>query len=291
MEKLHTGISRRSMVSGVGIAALGVPPIKAAEKKVVTSGRLKQSVCKWCYGDMPLDKLAHHAAEMGLKSVELLTEDEWTDGHPVVKQYGLVCAVGMGINEIPHGMNDTSNHAAMEKNFRRLLPLARKYGVPNLICFSGNRASISDEEAWQNSALLLNKVKAQAEDEGVTILLELLNSKIDHPDYHCDRTPWGVEIMKRVESPRVKLLYDIYHMQIMEGDIIRTIRENIRYIGHFHTGGNPGRNEIDATQELNYRAICEAIVEQKFDGYLGQEFIPVRDPITSLREAAAICDV
>ena len=209
----------------------------------------------------------------------------------MVKKHGLVCAVGMGINEISHGLNDTSNHPAMEKNFRRLLPLARQYGVPNLICFSGNRANISDEEAWENSALLLNKVKTQAEDEGVTILLELLNSKIDHPDYHCDRTPWGVEIMKRVESPRVKLLYDIYHMQIMEGDVIRTIRENIRYIGHFHTGGNPGRNEIDATQELNYKAICEAIVELKFDGYLAQEFIPVRDPMISLREAAAICDV
>ena len=179
----------------------------------------------------------------------------------------------------------------MEKNFRRLLPLAKQHGVSNLICFSGNRHNISDERAWDNSTLLLNKVKTQAEDEGVTILLELLNSKIDHPDYHCDKTSWGVEIMKRVKSSRVKLLYDIYHMQIMEGDVIRTIRNNIEYIGHFHTGGNPGRNEIDETQELNYRAICKSIVELGFDGYLAQEFIPIRDPVASLRKAAAICDV
>ena len=273
--------------AGAGVMAAAAPYAEAAPKKTVRSGRLKQSVCKWCYRDMPLDELARNAAEIGLKSVELLTEEEW----PVVEKHGLICAVGTGVNGIPDGLNDTANHAVMEKNFRRLLPLAKKHGVPNLICFSGNRRNVSDERAWENSALLLNKVKSQAEDEGVTIVLELLNSKVDHPDYHCDTTPWGVEVMKRVESPRVKLLYDIYHMQIMEGDVIRTIRDNFRYIGHFHTGGNPGRHEIDATQELNYKAICEAIVELKFDGYLAQEFIPVLDPMTSLREAAAICDV
>ncbi len=290
MQKMSAEMTRRSIIAGTagaGLMASTLPGAEAAPKKAVRNGRLKQSVCKWCYGDMPLDELARNAAEMGLKSVELLTEEEW----PVVEKHGLICAVGSGVNEIPDGLNDTANHAAMEKNFRRLIPLAKKHGVPNLICFSGNRRNVSDERAWENSALLLNKVKAQAEDEGVTIVLELLNSKVNHPDYHCDTTPWGVEVMKRVESPRVKLLYDIYHMQIMEGDVIRTIRDNIRYIGHFHTGGNPGRHEIDATQELNYKAICEAIVELKFDGYLAQEFIPVRDPMTSLSEAAAICDV
>ncbi|MBH00350.1 MAG: hydroxypyruvate isomerase [Solibacterales bacterium] len=291
MWKTSSTIKRRSVITGIGVAALNVANAKENQKKTVSKGRLKQSVCRWCYDkpfvEMSLDELARNASAIGLKSVELLTEDEW----PVVKKYGLTCAVGSGINGISNGLNDVTNHAAMEKNFRRLLPLAKKHGVANLICFSGNRHNISDERAWDNSTLLLNKVKTQAEDEGVTILLELLNSKIDHPDYHCDKTSWGVEIMKRVKSSRVKLLYDIYHMQIMEGDVIRTIRNNIEYIGHFHTGGNPGRNEIDETQELNYRAICKSIVELGFDGYLAQEFIPIRDPVASLRKAAAICDV
>lgn len=291
MWKISSKINRRSIITGVGVAALNVADATENQKKTVRKGRLRQSVCRWCYDkpfvEMSLDELARNASAIGLKSIELLTEDEW----PVVKKYGLTCAVGSGINGIADGLNDIANHAAMEKNFRRLLPLAKKHDVSNLICFSGNRRNISNERAWDNSTLLLNKVKTQAEDEGVTILLELLNSKIDHPDYHCDKTSWGIEIMKRVESPRVKLLYDIYHMQIMEGDVIRTIRNNIRHIGHFHTGGNPGRNEIDETQELNYRAICESIVKLGFDGYLAQEFIPVRDPITSLRKAAEICDV
>jgi hydroxypyruvate isomerase len=284
-------ITRRSVVTAAagaaGALAAGTQSAKAAAGKAVTKGRIKQSVCHWCYRDMSVDALAEEAAKMGLRSVELLGEQDW----PVVKKHGLVCAVGNGICSITDGLNVKANHAEIEKNFRRLLPLAKEHGVPNLICFSGNRREMADEEAWENCALLLNKVKAQAEDTGVTILMELLNSKVNHPDYHCDTTPWGVELMKRVESSRVKLLYDIYHMQIMEGDVIRTIRDNFQYIGHFHTGGNPGRNEIDETQELNYKAICEAIVDLGFDGYLAQEFIPVRDPMTSLRQAATICDV
>ena len=284
-------ITRRSVVTAAagaaGALAAGTQSAKAAAGKAVTKGRIKHSVCQWCYRDMSVDALAEEAAKMGLRSVELLGEQDW----PVVKKHGLVCAVGNGICSITDGLNVKANHAEIEKNFRRLLPLAKEHGVPNLICFSGNRREMADEEAWENCALLLNKVKAQAEDTGVTILMELLNSKVNHPDYHCDTTPWGVELMKRVESSRVKLLYDIYHMQIMEGDVIRTIRDNFQYIGHFHTGGNPGRNEIDETQELNYKAICEAIVDLGFDGYLAQEFIPVRDPMTSLRQAATICDV
>jgi len=203
----------------------------------------------------------------------------------------VICAVGSGVCPIEDGLNDKANHSKIEANFRRLLPKAAKDGVPNVICFSGNRRGMPDEQAWENCALMLNKVKAQAEDLGVTIVMELLNSKVNHPDYHCDRTPWGVELMKRVDSPRVKLLYDIYHMQIMEGDVIRTIRDNFDYIAHYHTGGNPGRHEIDETQELYYPAICRAIVEKGFEGYLAQEFIPTRDPMTSLREAAKLCDV
>ena len=289
MGKNGSKFTRRSVVTAAAGAALaaGMQSGRAATGKAVTKGRIKQSVCKWCYKDMSVDELAEQSAKMGLRSVELLGDEDW----PVVEKHGLVCAVGNGICSITDGLNVKANHAEIERNFRRLLPLAKKHGVPSLICFSGNRRDMPDEEAWDNCALLLNKVKAQAEDAGVTILMELLNSKVNHPDYHCDKTPWGVELMKRAESPRVKLLYDIYHMQIMEGDVIRTIRDNFQYIGHFHTGGNPGRHEIDETQELNYKAICEAIVDLGFDGYLAQEFIPVRDPMASLRQAAAICDV
>ncbi len=236
---------------------------------------------------MPLEELCEHAARMGIVSVELLAKDQW----PVLERHGLTCAVGNGICSIRDGTNRIENHASIEKNARELIAAAKKSGVPSLIVFSGNRGGMSDEEAWENSAAVLNRIKAQAEDAEVTILMELLNSKVNHRDYHCDRTPWGVELMKRVESPRMKLLYDIYHMQIMEGDVIRMIRDNIHYIGHFHTGGNPGRHEIDDTQELNYRAISKAIADLDFQGYFAHEFIPVRDPMTSLREAVELCTV
>jgi hydroxypyruvate isomerase len=289
MESMTNQITRRSMLTGAAAlsAAAGAATATPQGGKVVKKGRLKQSVCKWCYRDMSLEELSQNAAAMGILSVELLTEEEW----PVVKKHGLICAVGSGVNPIPDGLNVKANHSTIEANFRRLLPIAKEHGVPNLICFSGNRRDVSDEEAWDNCALLLNKVKAQAEDVGVTIIMELLNSKVNHADYHCDKTAWGVELCTRVNSPRFKLLYDIYHMQIMEGDVIRTIRDNFQWMGHFHTGGNPGRNEIDATQELNYAAISQAIVDLGFEGYYAHEFIPKRDPMTSLREAVALCDV
>ena len=236
---------------------------------------------------MSLEELAEHSAKLGIQSIELLSEEEW----PTLEKYGLTCAVGQGVCSIPDGLNIKDNHKEIESNFRKLIPAAKKHKVPNLICFSGNRRDISDEEAWDNCALLLNKVKAQAEDAGVTIIMELLNSKVNHPDYHCDKSVWGIELMKRVDSPRVGLLYDIYHMQIMEGDVIRTIQDNHKYFAHYHTGGNPGRNEIDKTQELNYVAISEAIAETGFEGYFAHEFIPKRDPMTSLREAVELCTV
>ncbi len=258
-----------------------------AAENARSEGRLNQSVCKWCYRDMDLEDLCEHAARMGIVSVELLTKEQW----PTVEKYGLTCAVGNGICRIPDGTNRIENHASIEGNARDLIDAASKAGVPNLILFSGNRRGMSDEEAWENSAAVLNRIKAQAEDAGVTIMMELLNSKVNHRDYHCDRTAWGVELMKRVESPRIKLLYDIYHMQIMEGDVIRTIRDNIDYIAHFHTGGNPGRNELDETQELNYKAISKAVADTGFEGYYAHEFIPLRDPMTSLREAVELCTV
>ncbi len=275
--------TRRSVIA----AAASSAALFSSRASAAPNGRLKQSVCKWCYKDFTLDQLCENSRKMGIVAIDLLTDAEW----PVVKKYGLVCAVGSGICSIADGLNVKANHAKIEENFRRLLPAAKQHGVPNIICFSGNRRDISDEEAWENCALLLNKVKAQAEDLGVTIIMELLNSKVNHPDYQCDTTPWGVELCKRVNSPRVKLLYDIYHMQIMEGDVIRTIRDNIDYIAHFHTGGNPGRNEIDETQELNYKAIAKAIADLNFDGYYAHEFIPLRDPMTSLREAVEISTV
>lgn len=284
MSEPTSRISRRAAVMTAAAATMAVPSATGA---VVKNGNLKHSVCKWCYRDFSLADLAEYVSEMGMQSIELLGVDEW----PVLKKFGLTCAVGGGICSIPDGLNVKANHAQIERNFRELLPKAKEHGVPNLICFSGNRRDIGDEEAWDNSYQLLKKVTPMAEDLGVTIIIELLNSKVNHPDYHCDKTAWGVELCKRVNSPRFKLLYDIYHMQIMEGDVIRTIRDNIEYIGHFHTGGNPGRNEIDETQELNYKAISQAIVDLKFDGFIAQEFIPKRDPMKSLAEAVAICDV
>jgi len=279
--------SRRSWLTALAGMVGAAGHLRAQPERVVKNGRLKQAVCRWCYKDLSLEDLARAASRMGLAGIDLLAPEEW----PVVRKFGLICTLGSGVCTIKDGLNDKANHPQIEANFRKLLPLAKKHGVPNLICFSGNRRGMSHEQAWDNCALLLNRVKAQAEDLGVTIVMELLNSKVNHPDYQCDHTAWGVELCKRVNSPRFKLLYDIYHMQIMEGDIIRTIRQNIQYIGHFHTAGNPGRHEIDDTQELNYKAIAQAIVELGFDGYLAHEFVPTRDPLTSLAEAVALCDV
>src|SRR5437763_4210806 len=193
--------------------------------------------------------------------------------------------------DIANALNRVENHAKLEEGFRKYIPLAAKAGVPNVITFSGNRDGMSDEEGAKNTIAGLNRVKKIAEDHGVTICIELLNSKVDHHDYMCDHSAWGVDVMKAVDSPRVKLLYDIYHMQIMEGDIIRTVRDNIQYIGHFHTGGVPGRHELDDTQELQWRTVAKAIADLNFQGYFAHEFIPTKDPMTSLRQAVQLCTV
>ncbi len=196
-----------------------------------------------------------------------------------------------GGGTIADALNRTENHPAIEAAFRRNIPLAAKAGVPNVITFSGNRRGMSDEEGARNTIAGLNRLKPVAEDYGVTICLELLNSKVNHPDYMADHTGWGARVMHEVNSPRVKLLYDIYHMQIMEGDLIDTIRQNIGVIGHFHTGGVPGRHEIDASQEIGYAAVAKAIADTGFSGYLAHEFVPAGDPFSSLRQAVAICTV
>jgi hydroxypyruvate isomerase len=194
---------------------------------------------------------------------------------------------------IPDGLNRKENHERILKSLHAAIDEAAQNGVPNIITFSGNRRGMSDQEGADNCVLALNQIKSHAEDKGVTICMELLNSKVNHKDYMCDHTAWGADVCKRVNSPRVKLLYDIYHLQIMEGDIVRTIRENIQWIAHFHTGGNPGRHEIDDTQELNYRFVAKAIADLGFNGYVSHEYSPApgRDPIRSLEAAMEIFDV
>ena len=250
-------LSRRTLLKSAlsGATAVAASPsllansISRAQEIRATprKGRIKQSVSRWCYEKIPLEELCKHCAEMGLKAIDLLEIPEWD----VPRRYGLICSMGYaGGGDIPHAMNRTENHAKIEEAFRKNIPLAAKAGVPNVITFSGNRAGMSDDEGAKNTVAGLNRVKKIAEDNGVTICLELLNSKVDHHDYMCDHTAWGVRVMEAVNSPRVKLLYDIYHMQIMEGDLIRTIQQNIQWIGHFHTGGVPGRHELDNTPEL-----------------------------------------
>ena len=288
-------ISRRNAILGTGAVAFSsilmgkagfAQPNQAG--RVVTKGRLNQSVSRWPFEKIPFEDFCRSVAEMGLKGIDLLEMKDWQ----TVKQFGLVCSMGyVGAGTIPDGLNVKANHDSIVRGLEKGIPLAAKAGVPNVITFFGNRRRISDAEAVENCVIGLNRVKRVAEDHGVTICVELLNSKVDHKDYQGDRTSFGVQVAKAVDSPRVKLLYDIYHMQIMEGDIIRTIDENHRWIGHYHTGGIPGRHEIDNSQELNYSAVCSAIVATGYRGFVAHEFIPTKDPLTSLREAARLCDV
>jgi hydroxypyruvate isomerase len=237
---------------------------------------------------MPLPDLCRAVAAMGVPAIDLLEPQDW----PVVRDHGLVCSMGYGGGgTIRDGLNNRANHDRIVENLIAAMPKAAALGVPNLITFFGNRQGRSDREALDNCVTGLNRLKAAAEQHGITVCVELLNSKVDHADYQGDRTAFGVEVVAAVNSPRVKLLYDIYHMQIMEGDVIRTIRQHHAHIAHYHTGGVPGRHELDETQELQWPAICRAIVETGFTGYLAHEFVPVRDPMTSLREAVALCDV
>lgn len=251
-------------------------------------GRIRQSVSRWCYKNIPLDELCQASAGMGLKGVDLLEIDEWD----VPRRYGIICTMGYaGGGTIPDALNRTEHHDAIEAAFRKNIPIAAKAGVPNVITFSGNRRGMSDDEGARNTIVGLNRLKKIAEDNGVNICMELLNSKHDHHDYMCDHTAWGVRVMEEVNSPRVKLLYDIYHMQIMEGDLIATIRQNIQWLGHFHTGGVPGRHELDNTQEVQWDGVMRAIADLNFPGYVAHEFVPTRDPLTSLRQAVDLCDV
>ena len=252
------------------------------------SGRIHQSVCRWCYKEMTVDQLAEAGAGMGLKGVDLLEVSEFE----IPRKYGLICTMGyVGGGTIPEAMNRVENHAAIEEAFRKNIPLAAKAGVPNVITFSGNRKGMSDEEGARNTVIGLNRVKKIGEDNGVNICLELLNSKVNHHDYMADHTAWGAAVMHEVNSPHVKLLYDIYHMQIMEGDLIATITANIDVIGHFHTGGVPGRHQLDHNQEVQWDGVMRAIADSGYKGYVAHEFLPTIDPMTALRQAVELCNV
>lgn len=283
-------IDRRTALGAISAAMAALTlPISAVQGATVrpsdrATGRLKQSVSRWPYGSIPLPRFARDCKRMGLAAIDLLNPDEW----PVVADAGLVCSMGYPADRrdfIATGFNDPANHAMLLGELERTIPLAKAAGVPNVITMFGNRRGISDPQGRDNCIEGLKKIAPLAEEQGVTVCVELLNSKVDHADYMGDRTPWGVEVMKGVGSPRIKLLYDIYHMQIMEGDVIRTIRDHIQWIGHFHTGGVPGRNELDDTQELNWRAIARAVADLGFQGFVAHEFVPTRDPMRSLKEA------
>jgi hydroxypyruvate isomerase len=278
---LKSGLATTALASLSQIAkADGVPPAR--------KGRIHQSVCRWCYKEIPLDQLCAYAAQIGLKGIDLLQPDEYEVPH----RYGLICTMAYaGAGTIPDALNRTENHAAIEAALRTNIPLAVKAGIPSVITFSGNRRGMADDEGARNTIAGLNRVKKIAEDNGVTICLELLNSKVNHPDYMCDHTAWGVRVMQEVNSPNVRLLYDIYHMQIMEGDLIATITANFAWMGHFHTGGVPGRHELDNTQEVQWDGVMRAIADAGFHGYVAHEFVPLRDPLESLRAAVDLCDV
>ena len=247
----------------------------------------RHSVSQWCFPDIPLPEFSRAVRAIGIESVELLEPKDWA----AVRNEGLTCALARGPDTITDSFNRRENHAQLVPAFQQRLRDCAAAGIPNVVCFSGNRRGQSDEEGLEICAEGFKQLVSTAEKVGVTLCLELLNSKIDHPDYQCDRTAWGVELCRRVGSARFKLLYDIYHMQIMEGDVIRTIQENHAYFGHYHTAGNPGRHEIDDTQELNYRPIMRAIAATGYTGFVGQEFLATRDPMASLREAVALCTV
>jgi hydroxypyruvate isomerase len=279
---------KTATLAGAAAATLAPRPAAAAGAAPL-AGRIRHSVCRWCYKNIALDTLCEAAKRMGLASVDLLQLDDL----PVLKKHGLICAMLTGVpGAIPKGLNRVENHEVIAAFFEKTIPLAAAAGCPNLICFSGNRQGMSDEQGLDNCAAGLKRFIALAEKHNVTVCMELLNSKVDHPDYMCDHTAWGAELCRRVGSERFRLLYDIYHMQIMEGDVIRTIQTYQQHIGHYHTGGVPGRHEIDETQELCYPAIMQAILGTGFKGYVAQEFVPRGpDPLASLEKCVRICDV
>jgi hydroxypyruvate isomerase len=287
----------KNLATGTALAAAGsaLTASRAAAdhhgaKPTERVGRYKHSACKWCYGSIPLEEFAAVGKDVGLDSIELVSVEEL----PILAKHGLDCAMVWGVpGGIVDGLNDRNNHAAIKAFMEEKIPPMAAAGQKNMIVFSGNRRGLSDQEGLEICAEGLDMIVPIAQRYGVTLCMELLNSKVNHPDYQCDRTPWGVQLCEKVGSENFKLLYDIYHMQIMEGDLIRTIRDHAKWIGHYHTGGNPGRNELDGKfQEIDYKAVMRAIADTGYTGFVGQEFVPTEeDPLVPLRRAIELCTV
>jgi len=288
-EAINTGLLSLAAMQAPGMVSSMLGGSNQKETIMKTKAPFHHSVCKWCFGDLPLEAMAEKVKDMGITSIELVGVDDWA----VLKKHGLTCAIGNApFISLTDGFNDINNHAKYHSMFPDLLKKAADAGIPNIIVFSGNRRGKSDVEGLENCAKGLDPIVKQAEKLGVTIVMELLNSKVNHKDYQCDHTEWGVQLMEKVGNTNLKLLYDIYHMQIMEGDVIATINKYNKYFGHYHTAGVPGRHEIDENQELNYHGIMKAIAATGFKGYVAQEFIPIaQDKLGSLRKAVEICDV
>jgi hydroxypyruvate isomerase len=290
---MNTKISRRSAISALAgtSAALSLSARlgSAADEPAKLKGHINHSVCRWCYGKISLDDLCKAAVTIGIKSIDLTGPKEW----PTMAKYGLTSAMGNGAGMgIAKGFNRPDLHDKLVADYEKLIPQAAAAKIPNVICLSGNREGLDDEQGIKNCAAGVKRLMKSAEQHKVNVVMELLNSRVNHKDYQCDHTAWGVKLCQLVGSERFKLLYDIYHMQIMEGDLIATIQKNIQYIAHFHTGGVPGRHEIDDSQEINYPAVMRAIAATGFNGYVAQEFIPTgKDPLGSLRRCVRICDV
>lgn len=287
-------ISRASALKKIALTTTGLAalPQFAKSMNALDDGlkdNINHSACQWCYNTIPLEELAASAKQIGLKSIELLHADQW----PVVIKHGLTCAMGYANNfGLSRGFNDLKLHDQLQKDYATAIPKAADAGLKSIICFSGNANGLTSQQGLENCARGLEPVLAIAAKYNITLSMELLNSKVDHKDYQCDRTEWGVALCEKLGSDQFKLLYDIYHMQIMEGDVIATVKKYAKYINHYHTGGVPGRHEIDESQELNYPAIMKAIVETGFKGYVAQEFIPSRpDKLASLKQCVGICDV
>ncbi len=289
--------SRRTLLKqlAAGSLAAALPGVEAFANNddMELKGNINHSVCSWTYNHLTLDELCIAVKKIGLKAIDLAAPKDW----PILQKHGIHCSMCYTAGEISltQGWNNKSMHAALIKEFSEAIPLVAKAGYKNLICFSGNRNGMDDHTGLQNCVEGLKQIMSLAEKNGVIIQMELFNSKVDHKDYMCDRSAWGVELCKQLGSANFKLLYDIYHMQINEGDVIRTIRDNHQYFGHYHTAGVPGRHEIDDTQELYYPAIMKAIVATGYKGHVAQEFIPTGktndDKLAALRKAVMTCDV
>lgn len=290
--------TRRKLLRNLGIGA-GMLAVPSLSSVAGTSGintklqsfhsKIRHSVCRWCYADIPLQEFAKACKKIGITAIDLLKPSEWN----TVQAEGLACSMATDdFISLTNGFNDLANHKSLQSSYIDLIDKAAEHHIENVICFSGSRRGMDDETGWNNCVKGLQPLLEHAESRNVTLVMELLNSKMDHPDYMADHTAWGAELARRLDRPNFKLLYDIYHMQIMEGDIIRNIKEFHPYINHYHTAGNPGRNEINNSQELNYPAIIRAIQDTGFDGFIAQEFIPTYDDkLAALEEAIGICSI